>query len=226
MRLNQKNKISEIKWNLVGIFGKLLIDLLCGTMKIEMEGFEKVKQIFSSRKFILTVWHSRILLVSYLCKGLNGTAMVSASEDGEFAARIIQRQGHEAVRGSTKKGGLQALSILISNLKKKDKPCLIVPDGPQGPRHKASPGVIILAKKTGYPIVPISYSARKIKVFASWDRFVLPYPFTKCRVVFGSPVYVPPDADTDEGKRCLIRLEKELCRITFNADRYFGHDIT
>ena len=226
MHLNQKNKISEIKWNLVGIFGKLLIDLLCGTMKIEKEGFEKVKQIFSSRKFILTVWHSRILLVSYLCKGLNGTAMVSASKDGEFAARIIQRQGHEAVRGSTKKGGLQALSILISNLKEKDKPCLIVPDGPQGPRHKASPGVIILAKKTGYPIVPISYSARKIKVFASWDRFILPYPFTKCRVVYGAPIYVPQDANKNEGKRCLMQLENELNRITSDVDRYFGHNIT
>ncbi len=226
MRLNQKNKISEIKWNLVGIFGKLLIDLLCGTMKIEKEGFEKVKQIFSSRKFILTVWHSRILFVSYLCKGLNGTAMVSASQDGEFAARIIQRQGHEAVRGSTKKGGLQALSILISNLKEKDKPCLIVPDGPQGPRHKASPGVIILAKKTGYPIVPISYSAKKIKVFASWDRFILPCPFTKCRVVYGSPIYVPPDSDTDEGKRCLMQLENELNCITSDVDRYFSHNIS
>ncbi|MBW2568693.1 MAG: lysophospholipid acyltransferase family protein [Deltaproteobacteria bacterium] len=225
MRLNQKNKISEIKWNLIGIFGKLLIDLLCGTMKIEKKGFEKVKQIFSSRKFILAAWHSRILLVNYIGKGLDGTAMVSASEDGEFVARIIQRQGHEAVRGSTKKGGLQALSILIANLKEKDKPCLIVPDGPQGPRHKASPGVIVLAKKTGYPIVPISYSAKKIKIFASWDRFILPCPFTKCRVVYGDPIYVSQNANKDKGEKCLTQLENELNRITSDVDRYFGHNI-
>ncbi|MEA3280805.1 MAG: hypothetical protein U9Q38_09440, partial [Thermodesulfobacteriota bacterium] len=91
--------------------------------------------------------------------------------------------------------------------------------------YNVHPGIIILAKKTGNPILPISFSAKKIKVFASWDRFILPYPFTKCRAVYGSPLYVPEDADTDEEKRCLIRLEKELCRITLDADRHFGHNI-
>lgn len=225
MRVKQKNRISDIKWNLLGISGKLLIDLLFNTMKIERQGFERVKPIISSGKVIFAVWHSRMLLVSYLCKGLNGTAMVSSSKDGEIAARIIQRQGHEAVRGSTKKGGLQALSRLIKKVKEKNKPCLIVPDGPQGPRSKVQPGIIILAKKTGYPIVPISYSAKKIKVFASWDRFIFPFPFTKCTAVYGDPVYIPQNADGNEEKRCLILLENELNRITSDVDRYYGHDL-
>ena len=226
MPLKQKNRSSDIKWNLVGISGKLLIDFLFNTMKIERQGFERVKPIISSGKVIFAVWHSRMLLVSYLCKGLNGTAMVSGSKDGEIAARIIQRQGHEAVRGSTKKGGLQALSRLIKKVKEKNRPCLIVPDGPQGPRSKVQPGIIILAKKTGYPIVPISYSARKIKIFASWDRFILPFPFTKCTAVYGDPVYVPQNADGNEEKRCLILLENELNRITSDVDRYYGHNLT
>ena len=226
MPLKQKNRISDIKWNLVGIFGKLLIDLLFSTMKIEKEGFEKVKPIISSRKVVFAVWHSRMLLFAYLCKGLNATAMVSKSKDGEIVARVIQRQGHEAVRGSTKKGGLHALSILIKKIKEENKPCLIVPDGPQGPRCKVKPGIIILAKKTGYPIVPISYSARKIKVFASWDRFILPFPFTKCRAIYGAPVSVPQNADENEGKKRLMLLENELNRITFDVDRYYGHNLT
>jgi len=225
MRLNQKNKISEIKWNLIGIFGKLLIDLLFSTMKIEQEGFEKVKPIILSRKCILAVWHSRILLVDYLSKGLDGAAMVSKSADGEIAARIIQRQGHKAIRGSTKKGGLQALAKLIKYVNEKKKLCLIVPDGPQGPRYKSHPGIIILAKKTGYPILPISFSARKIKVFASWDRFILPFPFTECTAIYGDPLYVPQNADENEGKRCLTLLENELNHITSDVDRYYGHDI-
>ncbi|MEA3414731.1 MAG: lysophospholipid acyltransferase family protein [Thermodesulfobacteriota bacterium] len=226
MHLKEKNRIFDIKWNLVGIFGKLLIDLLFSTMKIEKEGFEKVKPIISSGKVIFAVWHSRMLLFAYLCKGLNGTAMVSKSKDGEIAARIIQRQGHEAVRGSTKKGGLHALSILIKKIKEKNRPCLIVPDGPQGPRCKVQPGIIILAKKTGYPIVPISYSARKIKIFASWDRFILPFPFTKCRAIYGVPIYVPQNASENEEKRCLMLLENELNRITSDVDRYYGHNLT
>ncbi len=219
------NRLSEIKWNLVAIFGKLLIDLLFSTMKIEREGLEKVKPIISSGKVIFAVWHSRMLLFAYLCKGLNGAAMVSRSKDGEIAARIIQRQGHEAVRGSTRKGGLHALSMLIKKIKEENKPGLIVPDGPQGPRCKVQPGIIILAKKTGYPIVPISYSAKKIKVFASWDRFILPFPFTKCRAVYGAPIYVPQDADKDEKKKRLMLLENELNRITYDVDRYYGHNV-
>ncbi len=226
MLLKQKNKISDIKWNLVGISGKLLIDLLFNTMKIEREGFERVKPIISSGKVIFAVWHSRMLLFAYLSKGLNGTAMVSRSTDGEIAARIIQRQGHEAVRGSTRKGGLQALSRLIKKVKEKNKPCLIVPDGPQGPRSKVQPGIIILAKKTGYPIVPISYSAKKRKVFASWDRFILPFPFTKCRAIYGDSVYVPQNADENEGKKYIMLLENELNRITSDVDRHYGHNIT
>ncbi|HUV50303.1 MAG TPA: lysophospholipid acyltransferase family protein [Anaerolineae bacterium] len=219
------NRISEIKWNLAGIFGKLLIDLLFSTIKIEKKGFEKVEPIISSGKVVFAVWHSRMLLVSYLCKGLNGTAMVSKSKDGEIAARIIQRQGHEAIRGSTKKGGLHALSRLIRKVKGKNKVCLIVPDGPQGPSRKVQPGIVILAKKTGYPIVPITYSAQKIKVFASWDRFILPLPFTKCRAVYGAPIYVPQDADKNEEKRCLMLLENELNRITSGVDSYYGHNV-
>ena len=224
--MKQKNRISDIKWNLVGISGKLLIDLLFNTIKIEREGFERVKPIISSGKVIFAVWHSRMLLFAYLGKGLNVRAMVSKSKDGEIAARIIQRQGHEAVRGSTKKGGLYALSMLIKKVKEKNKPCLIVPDGPQGPRCKVQPGIIILAKKTGYPIVPISYSAKKIKVFASWDRFILPFPFTRCRALYGAPMYVPQDAGKKEEKRCLMLLENELNRITSDVDRYYGHNIT
>ena len=225
MRVKQKNRISEIKWNLVGILGKLLIDFLFNTMKIEREGFERVKPIISSGKVIFAVWHSRMLLFAYLCKGLNGTAMVSRSKDGEIVARVIQRQGHEVVRGSTRRGGLQALSRLIKKVKEENRPCLIVPDGPQGPRSRVQPGIIILAKKTGYPIVPISYSARKIKVFASWDRFILPFPFTKCRAIYGDPVYVPQNTDENEGKKHLMLLENELNRITFDVDRHYGHNI-
>ena len=189
-------------------------------MKIELKGFEKVTPYINSRKCIWAVWHSRLLLLNYLSKGSKGTAMVSGSKDGEFVVRILKRQGHEAIRGSTTKGGIKALSSLIKNLKEKQRPGLIIPDGPQGPRFKAKLGIIILARETGYPILPFSYSAKKIKVFASWDRFILPYPFTKCLGIYGKPLFVPRDADRNELNRCLILLEKELCRLTSEADSY------
>ncbi len=216
-----KNSLYELKWNIIGTLGKLVIDLLFSTARIESEGLEKVRSVLASEKFILAFWHSRILLVNYLCKGWKGAALVSQSQDGEIIARILQKQGHETIRGSTTRGGVRALATMIRRLKEKARPAVIIPDGPQGPRFKVQPGIITLAKKTGYPIIPISYSAERVKIFASWDRFMLPWPFTKCRVIYGYPLYVPENSDKDMEEACRIRLEKELCSITDEADRYW-----
>jgi len=219
------NKRAEIKWSLIGLAGKLLIDLIFASARIDRVGFEGVRPLIDSRKFILAAWHARILLPSYAYKGWGGVALVSASEDGEIIARVLARQGHEAVRGSSTRGGLRALSAMIKCLNDDVKPSVIIPDGPQGPACKVQPGVILLAKKTGYPIIPISYSARPIKVFASWDRFILPYPLARCRMIYGRPLYVPREADRKAESVYQRRLEKEMCRITDQADRYFGHSI-
>jgi hypothetical protein len=222
---DQNRRFKEINWRLVGILGKLLVDFIFRTGVIEIKGQKPLENLMKSRKYIIAIWHSRIMLFSYFFKGMNGSALVSRSDDGEIIARILQAQGHETVRGSTSKGGLRAMSKLIKDLKNKRRPGAIIPDGPRGPRFQVQPGVIMLAKKTGYPIIPATYSAKKIKVFSSWDRFVLPYPFTRCRMVFGKPIPVSPDADPVGLENCRKALENELNRITKSADRHFGHQI-
>jgi len=225
MDRQNNNRLTEIKWNLIGGLGKLFIDILFFTMRIERHGYSSVRAVESSRKFILAFWHSRILLISYLYKGWNGVAIVSQSEDGEIIARILEKQGQEPIRGSTTRGGIRALAKQIRYLEGSVRPGAVIPDGPQGPRFKAQPGVIVLAKKTGYPILPVSYSAKRIKIFNSWDRFVLPYPFTRCLAVYGEPIYVPKDVDSAGINMYRLRLEQELCRITIEADQQFDHAI-
>ncbi len=219
-------KLEGLKWELVGVLGKILVDAWFATVRVESEGYERVRSIMDSRRFIFAFWHSRILLISYLYQGWGGAILVSASRDGEYMARVLGRQGHCPVRGSTSKGGLRALAAQIRLLQTPPvRPGVVVPDGPQGPRFEAQPGVVILAQKTGYPVVPVTYSARRMKIFSSWDRFILPLPFTACRIVYGEPVHVPPDADGAVLQECRRRVEKELRRITANADRRFGHRI-
>jgi lysophospholipid acyltransferase (LPLAT)-like uncharacterized protein len=225
MKTKFREALNNLKWILVGIIGKLIIDILFFSTKIETVEFDKVSTHFSSKKFILACWHSRILFVGYFFKGWRGAALVSSSKDGEFIARVLQKQGYETIRGSSSRGGLRALANMIKYLKEKKRPGAIIPDGPRGPRFKVQPGIITLAKKTGYPVVPVSYSAKKIKIFKSWDRFILPFPFTTCRLIYGDPVYVASDADKEEENRCKNRLEKELNRITRDVDSYFGHII-
>ncbi|MCK4728044.1 MAG: hypothetical protein KAT27_03895, partial [Desulfobacterales bacterium] len=118
-----------------------------------------------------------------------------------------------------------ALARLIKALKEEICPGVVVPDGPRGPRFRVQPGVITLAQKTGYPIVPLSYSAERIKIFASWDRFMLPYPFTKGSVIYGTPISVPCKVDAETKEVYRAKLEAELNRITKFVDRYYGHAI-
>lgn len=226
MRLRKKvdSPSLDLKWRLIGSLGKLFIDFIFAGSKIEIHGRSPIEGLLASRRCIFAFWHDRILLVSYLHKGWGAAILVSNSADGEIIAQILQRQGHYMVRGSTRKGGGRALARLIKEVREHRRIGGVVPDGPQGPRHKVQPGVILLAQKTGYPIIPVTFSAQKSKRFNSWDRFMLPYPGTACMLVYGTPVEVPPGNDPSLVARYSQILEEELTYITQHADAYFGHN--
>ena len=225
MRLRKKKDSLrlELKWRLIGSLGKLFIDFIFAGSKIEIRGRTPIEGLLASRRCIFAFWHDRILLVSYLHKGLDAAILVSNSADGEIIAQILQRQGHFMVRGSTRKGGGRALARLIKEVREHRRIGGVVPDGPQGPRHKVQPGVVLLAQKTGYPIIPVTFSAKRIKRFNSWDRFLLPYPATACMLVYGNPVEVPSGNDPSLVARYSHALEEELTHITQQADAHFGH---
>lgn len=214
-----------LKWRLIGVAGKALVDGICRSLRTEVMGLDAVREIMASRRFILAFWHSRIVLVSYLFQGWNAACLVSASQDGEIMAQVVKRQGHETIRGSSSRHGVRALSRLIKTLKEQNRPAAVVPDGPQGPRFHVQTGVITLAQRTGYPIVPVSYSAKRVKVFASWDRFILPCPFTAATVLYGQPVSVPANVSDADREHFRLELEDELNRITRALDRRYGLQI-
>ena len=84
------DSFTGIKWKLVGNIGKILIDIICGTVKVEAVGFEKIRPIIVTDKFIFAVWHSRIFLLAHLFKGIRASILVSKSKDGEIISRILQ----------------------------------------------------------------------------------------------------------------------------------------
>ncbi len=221
--LFKKDRTTNIKWRAIGLLGKLFVDGLFVFSPSKTIGLPGVAPILDSGRYIMAFWHSRILYIAYRHKGKNAAILVSDSADGEIIAQIIKRQGHMPVRGSTGKGGLRALARLIDAVRNGHIGA-VVPDGPQGPRHKVQPGVVLLAAKTGLPIIPAAYSARYRKVFPSWDRFILPFPFSPCILAYGRPVRVPPAADGRILENSRLELETELNRITALADGYFGHE--
>ena len=213
------------KWKCIGRACKLFIDFLFLFSRVEIRGYSEVAGILSSRRCIYAIWHSRILLPTFWHRNENASVLVSASADGEIVAQMLQSYGHKTVRGSTGKKGMRALMRQVIDMRENVRPGVVTPDGPQGPRHHVHPGVVLLAHKTGFPIIPCAYSARKRKVFNSWDRFVLPLPWSKCSLVYGQPIAVPDTIEMDEEALAAYRrkVQIELNRVTAQADAMCGH---
>ncbi len=214
-----------LKWKIIGLVCKLFIDFLFLFSRVETRGFEKVADIVAGRRFIFAIWHSRMLLPAFMYRHINASILVSNSADGEIVAQMLHSYGHQTIRGSTGKHGLRALMLQVADMRRHGRPGVVTPDGPQGPRHRVHPGVVLLAQKTGFPIIPLAYGAKKRKVFKSWDRFVLPLPWTHCAMVYGNPISVPDTFGSDEKTLAvyITKVENELNRVTAEADAMFGH---
>jgi hypothetical protein len=170
---------------------------------------------------IVAFWHSRLLMMPLLRRRRGVTILISRHRDGELIDRAIKFFPIDSVRGSTTRGGARALRELVRALEGGSH-VAVTPDGPRGPRNRVQPGVIRLASKTGRAIVPVTFNASRKKVFNSWDRFLLPYPFSRGVFVWGEPIWVVPEENEVgfEGKRST--LETRLNDITAQADRYFA----
>jgi lysophospholipid acyltransferase (LPLAT)-like uncharacterized protein len=172
------------------------------------------------RYVIISFWHQRLLMMPFLRYSGRVGMMISQHLDGEFIARAVKQFGVDSVRGSTTRGGLSALRGMIRFFRSGAN-LAITPDGPQGPKHVVQIGVIELARQTGAPVLPVTYSASRKKELGSWDNFILPYPFCKVAYLWGEPLFVPRDADKDRMEECRLLLQERMRKITEEADRIF-----
>ncbi len=138
-----------------------LIRTVARSMRCETRGHEAVDGLYrEGRHIILAFWHAQQLMIPIGYRGTGSHVLISQHGDGEIIARIIARFGHEAVRGSSTRGGAGALRALIK-LGRSGRDVVVTPDGPKGPRHVVKLGVIQLAKATGLPIVPLAFACSK-----------------------------------------------------------------
>ncbi len=203
--LTQRISIRLIDWALF-----LLISLIGKTIRFEIEGWENHEQIEADGKTkIMGFWHNRIFLATYYFRHRQIVVITSQSFDGEYIARFIQRFGYGAVRGSSTRGGVGALVQMIRLMKQK-LPMGFSLDGPKGPRYKVKTGAILLAKKTGNPIMPFSVEAKNFWTIKSWDKLQIPKPFTRAKVLIHEPFYVSADADEAEIEIKRKELQNKL----------------
>jgi lysophospholipid acyltransferase (LPLAT)-like uncharacterized protein len=165
-------------------------------------------------------WHGRLLMMPQVYKGKKLSFLVSAHRDGQIVGGALKRFGFHPILGSTSRKGFSAFKQML-RANKAGSDIALVPDGPKGPRYQVQIGVIELAKLTGRPVVPLTFSASRRKIFNTWDQFLLPYPFSRGVFIWGEPIRVDPEGDRAhmEEKRAL--LERRLNEITEEADHYF-----
>jgi lysophospholipid acyltransferase (LPLAT)-like uncharacterized protein len=208
---------SETHYWFAGAFGKHVLDALLATVRFRVLTPEPPRP--ARQGVIYTLWHGRLLPLTFLHRDQNIATLISQSSDGEYIARVVERWGYTAMRGSSSRGGSGALREMVK-LARSGRSLAITPDGPRGPRQKLKPGVLTLAQLTGQPIVPMSASAtRAWWVDARWDRFLVPRPFAIVFVRYADPIYVPRDADTPTMQRIGAQVEAKLIELTEATDR-------
>lgn len=180
---------------------------------------------------IALTWHSRFLMLNAAWKRSYQTphVLISRSRDGQIVAHTSRFLGLKTIRGSAKKatkvdskGGAEAGHIITRAIE--GGGCIVItPDGPRGPRQRLQPGALRLAKMTGAPIVSCLFSVRRRKLFDSWDRFVLPLPFGRGRIIWGEPRLIPKDATPAAIEKLRLVMENEMNTLLSRADHDMGH---
>jgi lysophospholipid acyltransferase (LPLAT)-like uncharacterized protein len=189
---------------------------------VRLRGYEKVPGVQPvtpglKEKFIYAFWHETLLIPAYLYQRQAVKVLISLHADGELVTQVSRRLGLGVVRGSTTRGGTEALMELIELARTTH--LAVTPDGPRGPRRKVHPGVVYLASVTGLRIVPSGYAFRGCWRARSWDRFAVPFPFTSGVAVGGEPLAVPANLGKKRLEEYRVRLEASLNALTEEAER-------
>ena len=167
--------------------------------------------------YIVAIWHQNIIASVLGAQQKTYTVLASTSQDGDAISFVLERLGHRVVRGSSRRGGIQAYRSLIHAAQNGDCTAITV-DGPIGPRHEVKMGVLRLAQKTGQPILPVTAVAQHFIRFSSWDHFRFPLPFSRIMLCFGEPIFVPQTENDLAGKQTqlkdiLIAQEKSVPQL-------------
>ncbi len=202
----------------------IVLRLLWLSYRIEkVIGEEHIPKLLAENKvFLPTLWHQHLFLcVKYLRRmyqrGLRLGFLISPSVDGEVAALVVQRIGGHVIRGSSTRTGAHALRTIYKAMREQHISPLITPDGPRGPRCEFKPGAIYLARISGTPIVPMAFAAARIKIFRTWDYFVLPLPFSRVVVAVGEPVYPKITPDPASVEQVQAEFSQKLADLFLEA---------
>lgn len=207
-----------LRYALAGAAGSLVLRSIMSTARFQVQGESNWRR-FADRNepVIFCLWHGRLLPLAYHHRGQGVVTLISRSGDGEYLARLIERWGFVNVRGSSSAGASTAMRELL-RLARAGHSFAITPDGPRGPREHIKPGIMMLAQRTGLPLLPVASGTRGAWWFEGWDRFLVPRPFARIRIAYGAALFVPKEADESEMDRLGRSLEDAMAKVMATVD--------
>lgn len=169
-------------------FGFWLLQIWARTLRYEVDDRSGVVGKPVTANYIGALWHNRLLIFPRVLRRFfpnrHGAALISASRDGDLLADAIHRFGYDVVRGSSSRLGASAI-LQLTEVLASGRDVVITPDGPRGPAYELGPGIIFLAQKSGAAVLPMNLEFSHCWRLGSWDRFIVPRPFSKVRVLVG-----------------------------------------
>ncbi len=199
-----------------------VIRTLGPTLRYEVLGWQHAEQAYASRRqCIWAFWHRIIIPIVWWRRNHGIVVMNTTAFDGQWTRKVIEWLGFGTAQGSSSRGGLRGLAIMARRLEE-GFDCAFTIDGPRGPRYIAKPGPVMLARKTGCPIMVFHIGVDRGKTFEStWDHFLLPMPFARTVILFSPPIYVPKDAGAELMEAKHAEMQRELERVRDIAEGWF-----
>ena len=203
----------ELRFQAAGVLGGSLVTSLFLTTRVEREGQEHFLRFRRDRRPVIFVfWHGQLLPLLYHHRREGAVVLVSEHADGEYVTRVMHRLGFGTARGSSTRGATKGLRSLI-RAAQEGHDLGLTPDGPRGPARSFQPGALLAAAITGLPIIPVAAGATPAWRLASWDRFLIPKPFSRVRLKYGPPHWIERsagDAALEQHARTLEHVLNEL----------------
>ena len=202
----------------------LLIKLLMLSYRvIKMEGKEKVEEALSQSggRAVYATWHQRLAYHYLHLRNRNVTIMISQSRDGEYGERVAGLLGFKGVRGSSTRGGSEALEELTQRISQGESGGMLA-DGPLGPARVAKMGSVVMARNAQVPLIPVVWGADRCWIFNSWDRQLIPKPFARGVIYFAEPIWIPRSAQGEDLEAYRRLFEDKLNQGTRWCDKQFG----
>jgi lysophospholipid acyltransferase (LPLAT)-like uncharacterized protein len=202
---------------LVPSFATWYLKLVFATSRKVYLHQEREEEICKKLPFVIGSFHQTLVPNAFYLGRYRPVAMVSRSWDGEFIARAVEKWGYFTARGSSSRGGKEALAEMIEIHYKHKCPTGVTVDAPRGPAGKVKIGIVMLGKETGQPVVPVACWTTRIVQFNSWDKMMIPLPFSTMVFSFGKPTDVPRGLDREAYERLRLEVEEKMTEADLEA---------